>query len=155
MEFHANNPIASELAQTFLRFRRFGFHNKEHSLGMRPSEFMMLAVLVHSEAYKERGAKISDLGNQMQITPAAVTHMIDPLVSNKFVQRFDDSSDRRIVLIKPTKKGIDTVNSMAMRLVEKCERLTGFLGEKDSKELLRLMNLTFSFFEEKKDGKKG
>jgi DNA-binding MarR family transcriptional regulator len=150
MELHASNPLAEELAQMLLHFRRFGPHNKESSLGMRPSEYMMLAMLVHSESFRERGAKISDLGNRMQITPAAVTHMIDPLVASNFVERLDDSSDRRIVLIRPTPKGIDVVNSMVSRIIKKCEGLTAFLGEKDSKELLRLLNLTFTFFDEKK-----
>ena len=42
----------------------------------------------------------------MQVTPAAVTHLINDLEKSDYVERVSDPSDPRIVLIRPTKAGL-------------------------------------------------
>lgn len=149
MDDNFKDPLAQELAQTLINFKRSGFH-KDHSLDIRESEFMMLATIVYSISLESKGIKISDLSNKLHITPAAVTHIIDTLVKKKYVERQNDPSDRRLVLIKPTDKGIDLVNSIKTRLIKKCEELVNYLGKKDSKELIRLVAMTFDYLNKSK-----
>jgi DNA-binding MarR family transcriptional regulator len=145
MKPHKSNKIAEELAQVLLRFKKFGPQHKESRLGVRPSEFVMLAILVHSKEYSANGAKSSELSAQMKITPAAVSHLINSLAIQSYVERLDDASDRRIVLIKPTEKAKEKVDSIVLRLVKKCEGLAESIGEKDTLELIRLLGLAFDF----------
>jgi DNA-binding MarR family transcriptional regulator len=140
----SGNSIARELAETLLQMKRFGLH-KKHNPDIRQSEIIMLWILVHSPN-QSNGIKISDISTKMQITPAAVTHIMNTLVKRKYVERFGDPTDRRIVLIKATKKGIAVIESKKAILIQKWEELSVYLGQKDSSELIRLLNLTFGFF---------
>jgi DNA-binding MarR family transcriptional regulator len=149
MKNDIKKSLAREIAQTFINFKRFGIQ-KDHGLGMRQSEFMMLHTIAYSNPDIARGVKITELGNQLQITPAAVSHIIEALVEKKFVERFSDPADRRLVLIKLTEKGTEIINSMKIRFVKKCEELIGFIGEKDSQDLVRILTKTFNFFANKK-----
>ena len=148
METDFKNLMAQEIAQTFINFKKLGF-KKDHGIGIRQSEFMLLTTLVQLSSESFKGIKISELGSQLQITPAGVTHIIDTLVEKKLVERKTDPSDRRLVLIKATEKGTEVVNSMQLRFIKRCEDLASFLGEKDSRELIRLLSKTFNFFNQK------
>jgi DNA-binding MarR family transcriptional regulator len=150
MNGHLKSSLGEEIAQTILQFKRFG-PKKDTHLGIRQSEFMILSMLVHSPQFKSKGAKITELGVIMKVTPAAVTHMIATLASKEYVERDGDATDRRLVLVKPTEKGKALVETMVMRLVKRCEGMADFLGEKDSRELIRLMNKSFSYLSEEKE----
>jgi DNA-binding MarR family transcriptional regulator len=143
-----SHALAQEIEEVLIRFRRLGLQHKESNSGIRPSEMMMLTTLVHHVPFSTKGAKITDLGTLLQITPAAVTHIIDTLVEKGFVERLGDPADRRIVLIKPTAKGLATVASFVTRFNQKCVALAEYLGEQDSRELIRLLNLSLTFFYE-------
>jgi DNA-binding MarR family transcriptional regulator len=145
MNQQLKSSIGENLALTLLRFKRFGFHGNTKA-GIRQSEFMMLATIVHSDEFRTKGAKTTELSTHLRITPSGVTHIIASLVGKNYVERLGDSSDRRIVLIKPTAEGKKLVDSMVMRIVKRCEGLADYLGEKDSKELIRLLGLAFGFF---------
>ena len=49
------------------------------------------------------------LTEDLCVSTAAATNVVDRLVQLKLVQRFRDSRDRRVVLVKPTAKGRRTV----------------------------------------------
>ncbi len=146
MNKQTSRTLAEDLAQVLLRFKKLGPPHKE-KMGVRPSEFIMLVILVHSDTFSTKGAKSSELSAMMKITPAAVSHIINSLAMGSYVERLDDSSDRRIVLIKPTEKGRTLVDSVTLRIIEKCEGLATFLGEKDARELVRLIGLAYDFLE--------
>jgi DNA-binding MarR family transcriptional regulator len=140
---------AEDLAKILMRFKKIGFQ-KNSKMMMRPSEYIVLNTIVSYSLDNPKGIRISDLSSKMQITPAAVTHMMESLVNKEFVERSGDPSDRRIVLIKPTKTGIETVRSMELRFVKKCEDIINYLGPKDSKEFIRLVTLTINYLADEK-----
>ena len=106
---------------------------------------ILLSQLSMLVANSEKGIKVSDLSNHMQITPAAATHIIDILVEKDFVERKSDLNDRRIVLISLTESGQETLKNIDNKIMKKFSGLVDFLGENDSKELIRLLSLTFDF----------
>ena len=150
MKNNSKKQLANELAQTLINFKRFGIQ-KDHGLEIRQSEFMMLSVIVYSTEKDSKGVKITELGAKSQVTPAAVTHIIDTLVEKKYVERFDDPADRRVVLIKPTEKGKELMDSMKIRLINRCEEIVGFLGEDDSREFVRITAKLCSYFSKKEN----
>ncbi|MHB9094974.1 MAG: MarR family winged helix-turn-helix transcriptional regulator, partial [Eubacteriales bacterium] len=108
-------------------------------------------TLIHCAGPDCRGIKISDLSTQLQITPAGVTHMINSLEEGGYVERLADSADRRVVLVKPTAKGKQVIESMKVEHLEKLKGLVGSLGEQDSKELIRLLSSTLTYLKERRD----
>jgi DNA-binding MarR family transcriptional regulator len=145
------NLLAQEFAQILIRLRRVRMQSKDRGLRMRPSELMMLSALVHSDTTEERGTRPSDMGTKLQITRAAVTHCVNSLVAGDFVERVRDPLDRRIVRIKPTGKGMREANAMKTRLIEHCEGLVAYLGERDSRQLIRLLGKALLYLNERRE----
>lgn len=140
--------LAQELASTIAQFWRVGRPHGSYQ-GIKQSEFMLLVAMTHCTAPDSRGIKISDLSTRMQITPAAVTHMINSLEKGEYVERLADPSDRRIVLVRPTAKGERIIEGMQAQRLEALKGLIIYLGEQDSKEFIRLISSTLTFFKEK------
>lgn len=52
------------------------------------------------------------LASKLEVTPSAITVMIDRLVQNGFVERKHDELDRRIVLLEATAKGKEVLKEL-------------------------------------------
>lgn len=140
--------LAQELAHSIVRFRRLEWkHGSCQEL--RQSEFILLATIMRCIGPDSRGIKISDLSTRLQITPAGVTHVINSLEEGGYVERLDDSTDRRVVLVKPTTRGKQVIKLMKTELFEHLKGLINFLGEQESKELIRLLSSMFSYIKER------
>jgi DNA-binding MarR family transcriptional regulator len=88
---------------------------------------------------------ISEIANKIGVTLAAVTHQINTLEKQDLVKRLSDSGDRRVVLIELTKKGREQVVALKKEFAKKTQILAEFLGEKDTKELIRLVKKMSEF----------
>jgi DNA-binding MarR family transcriptional regulator len=137
--------LAQELVQMLSQFKQIG--SQAHAdQEVRQSEFRLLFTLLETDA---TGIKVSDLSMQMQITPGAVTHMLNPLEEGGYIARLADPADRRVVLVKLTDKGKHTVETLKAKFLEKLTGLVGFLGERDVRELLRLVSATLTYFKDR------
>ena len=140
--------LTQELAQTFAQFRRLGPpKGLPHSI--KPGEFFLLTTLINSIPPGANGLKASELSNRLQVTPAAVTHLINALEKVGHVERVSDPSDRRIVLIRPTDAGLKMMEVVNVQFLETLKGLIEFLGEDDSRELIRLVSLAMTYFKSK------
>ncbi|ADG83517.1 MarR family winged helix-turn-helix transcriptional regulator [Thermincola potens] len=142
--------LAQELARTIAQFKRLG-RPPGSSHGIRPSEFMLLVTLTQCPGADSEGLKVSDLSARMQITPAGVTHMINALEDGGYVERLADPTDRRVVLVKPTARAKQFIEDMNAKFLEDLKGLVGYLGEQDSKELIRLLSLALTYFRERRE----
>jgi len=124
--------LAQELARTIGQFKRLGSHGVMQK-EIRPSEFFLLANLVHSEGLT---------------SPGAVTHMINSLEEGGYVERLPSANDRRVVLIKATDEGKKIVDRMEAECLEDLKGLMGFLGEEDSKNLIRILSQVLTYYKE-------
>ena len=52
---------------------------------------------------------MSEIGNKLSIPKPHLTLFVDKLITEGFVERFNDSHDRRIINIKVTAKGIENL----------------------------------------------
>jgi DNA-binding MarR family transcriptional regulator len=68
--------------------------------GVTPTQLFVLGFLS-----KQGSCKISQLAEQMDVKPSAVTFMVDRLEQHKLVRREHDTKDRRVVNISLTKQG--------------------------------------------------
>lgn len=140
--------LTQELIRCFAQFKRIDWHEGSFN-GVKKSELLLLATMIEIMKDGRVGVKTSDLSSNLMVTPAAVTHMINSLEEGGFVERKSEPKDRRIVLVSPTEKGKHIMNLAKERFNKNFEELVNFLGIEDSKELTRLLNLIYEYFNKK------
>jgi len=138
--------LAQQLAQVLTQIKRVHWA-ADGDQKVRRSEFRALSALAYSD---ESGMKMSDLSTQMHITPAAATHMINSLEEGGYIERLADPNDRRVVLVRLTDKGRRTLQELKTQFLDTLSDLVAFLGEQDSKELVRLLSATLTYFRNKR-----
>jgi DNA-binding MarR family transcriptional regulator len=139
------SPLATQLARVLFQFDRIS-PSLGNQNGLRKSEFVFLAALTRYAEPGSAGIKASDLSNLLEVTPGAVSHMINVLEKNGYVERVSDPRDRRIVLIHPTDSGLAILEEAYQQLLVGLTGLVDYLGESDSREFIRLFTQTLVYF---------
>lgn len=150
MPIYEKSKLAHELFRTIANFFRI-VKKPSTCQQIKQSEYMLLVAMKNFEQVDYKGVKISDLSHLMQITPAAITHMINSLEEGGCVERLADSKDRRVVLVKPTVKGNKIVKKMHEEKLELLQGLVNYLGEHDTEELIRIITSAITYFEERRN----
>jgi DNA-binding MarR family transcriptional regulator len=114
--------------------------------GLTRSEYELLVMLVMSLDSDQQAFTVTELSNLLQITPAGVTHLINPLEEAGYIERLQNRKDRRIVRIGLTEKGTQVAQSLISEVQENLIGLVNYLGEEDSRTLIRLMSKSIEFF---------
>ena len=114
--------------------------------GLTRSEYELLVMLVICLDGEKKALTVTEISNLLQITPAGVTHLINPLEGAGYIERLQDPSDRRVVLIGLTDKGTQVAETLISEVQENLIGLVNHLGEEDSKTLIRLMSKAIEFF---------
>ncbi|OGW83257.1 MAG: hypothetical protein A3C47_02180 [Omnitrophica bacterium RIFCSPHIGHO2_02_FULL_51_18] len=76
------------------------------------SPVTMNALLVIKHVGKNKGLPQSELCKKIIVTAGNITRLVDRLEKNKFVERVSLTGDRRVNLIKVTKKASDLLNKV-------------------------------------------
>jgi DNA-binding MarR family transcriptional regulator len=92
---------------------------------------------------------MSDLGEELGVTPRNVTKLVDELEAEGLVRRLPHPSDRRATLIELTKKGREEVAEGYAEYIALTSELFSVLSEEDQWELIRLMDLLYDGLESK------
>ena len=114
--------------------------------GLTRSEYELLVMLVMSLDSDNKAFTVTEISNLLQITPAGVTHLINPLEDAEYIERLHDPNDRRIVRIGLTDKGANVAKTLVSEVQENLIGMVNYLGEEDSKTLIRLMSKAIEFF---------
>jgi DNA-binding MarR family transcriptional regulator len=138
--------LTQELFQIMKRFPRPKL--KQSSIdGLTRSEYELLVMLVMNLDEHKTALSVSELSDLLIITPAGVTHLINPLEDRGYIKRLPDRNDRRIVLIGLTEKGTEVGEALIAEVQEQLIGLVNHLGEEDSKTLVHLMSRVIEFFD--------
>lgn len=111
-----------------------------------PAEFMMLnAINEKMNHNKEKnsdqvGIKASELSEKLQTTKPATSKMLKNLEEKGYILRITDTKDRRVVYINLTESGLAIIKNAFARMHELSMRAMAQLGEKDTEELIRILN---------------
>jgi DNA-binding MarR family transcriptional regulator len=140
--------LTQDLFQLMKRFPRPKL--KQSSIdGLTRSEYELLVMLVMNLDNASKALTVTEISNLLQITPAGVTHLINPLEEAGYIERLQDRNDRRIVRIGLTDKGSRVAEALISEVQENLIGLVNHLGEEDSKTLIRLMSQAIEFFTSK------
>ena len=116
--------------------------------GFKRREYDLLVLLSLNLDADTKALSVSELSNLLQITPAGVTHLLNPLEDMGCIERLRDPNDRRVVLISLTDKGQDIAADLIIGAQEKLMGLIEHLGEEDSRTLVRLMLKMIAYLSE-------
>ncbi len=114
--------------------------------GLTRSEYELLVMLVMNFDGDKKALTVTEISSLLQITPAGVTHLINPLEETGYIERLQDPNDRRIVRIGLTKKGVQVAEALILEVQEQLIGLIDYLGEEDSRTLIRLMSQAIDYF---------
>jgi DNA-binding MarR family transcriptional regulator len=138
--------LTQELFQIMKRFPRPKLRQSSID-GLTRSEYELLVMLVMNLDENKTALSVSELADLLIITPAGVTHLINPLEDRGYIKRLQDRKDRRIVLIGLTDKGTEVAEALIAEVQEQLIGLVNHLGEEDSKTLVHLMSRAIDFFD--------
>ena len=114
--------------------------------GLTRSEYELLATLMLNLDDEKTALSVTEISSLLQITPAGVTHLINPLEEKGYVERLPAPNDRRIVLIGLTDKGTEAAEALIAEIRKQMIGLVNYLGEEDSQTFVRLMSRVIEFF---------
>jgi len=137
--------LSHDLFQIVKKFLRLDLKQKSID-GLTRSEQELLVMLVMNFDETQKMLTITEISNHLQITPAGVTQLINPLEKTGYIERLPDSHDRRIVRVGLTDKGTEKTTLLILDAQEKMVELVKLLGEEDSKTFIRLMSRAIEFF---------
>ncbi|MEU6664285.1 MarR family transcriptional regulator [Streptomyces sp. NPDC046821] len=107
-EFQDLDPQVEQIVSTLGRLNRrmnVAYGRQTANLGITNAEWEVLKALVLSGAPYRMGP--GDLAKRLGLTPAAMTHRIDRLVTEGLATRDRDESNRVRVIVELTKEGRD------------------------------------------------
>jgi DNA-binding MarR family transcriptional regulator len=140
--------IAQDFIKIITKFKKIGF-SPNPNYPLRQSEYMLLFTLSNCISEDLLGMKVSELSGILNITPAAVTHMVNSLEKEGYIDRVSSENDRRIIYIKPTGKGNMLIGAMNANFYEILNQTINFVGEDDAKEFIRILWKVTGFIEQK------
>jgi DNA-binding MarR family transcriptional regulator len=139
-----NSYLIKELFQFIKRLPRLSLH-LEHTEGLTRSEYSLLTVLRFNISEERKILSASEITSLMQITPAAGTHLFNPLERAGYIYREPDLKDRRVSLIGLTEKGFKLTDELIADVQDQLNGLIELLGEEDSKTFVRLLSKVYDY----------
>lgn len=101
------------------------------------SKFNMMMVVKHEGGKK--GISQVDVGKKLVVTASNMTKQIDKLIAEDMVERFALKGDRRVNLVKITKKGSDLLDKIWPGYIETVNDIAGKLSIEERKTLTNIL----------------
>ncbi|MBU0478979.1 MarR family transcriptional regulator [bacterium] len=91
---------------------------------------------------------LSQLSKKVSLSPSMITGVIDQLENGDLVKRVRNSTDRRVILIKLTEKGKDTLKNAPLSIQKKLVNALSAIKKEEkieiNKSLLKLLSMMVS-----------
>jgi MarR family 2-MHQ and catechol resistance regulon transcriptional repressor len=104
---------------------------------LTPAKFNAMMVIKH--AGRENGLSQIDIGRRLIVTASNMTRLLDKLEKEEYIERFSREGDRRVNLIKISKKGSDILNRVWPGYHTKILDIANSMDKEDLKEISQLL----------------
>ena len=152
---HETAQKLSELLQDFVRLQprmappehlqRFRQQMEGLSTGSTtPEDYEFLLRVFMVLAYSEEPPTMGELSESLHVPLSTATRIVEWLVRAEFVERLSDPSDRRVVRVRMTEKGIQIYQ---FGITYNIQRIAKLLGGFSSEEQQQLINLAGKLLE--------
>ncbi|MEW6723322.1 MAG: MarR family transcriptional regulator [Bacillota bacterium] len=116
------------------------------NLGCTPAQFQVLWHLSHHRPWR-----MSDLAQHLAVSQASLTIMVDRLIADNLVERTRSQTDRRVVLVSLTDKGMGVVSNYRQLVLKRSSALVDRFSEAEQDELLKALTTTIGYLEKMKE----
>jgi DNA-binding MarR family transcriptional regulator len=130
------NNISSDLLNLVFLLSARIFNPSQMSKGM-PIPHSHMKVIIHIEM--SGPCPVSKIANDLIISKPNMTPIIDNLISEGYVNRFNDPNDRRVIMIEATEKGIALLKESRLKLKNLLFEKISVLSDEDLKSLMVLI----------------
>ncbi len=103
---------------------------------LTPAKFNAMMVIKH--AGREKGLSQIDIGRRLIVTASNMTRLLDKLEKEGYIERFAREGDRRVKLIKISKKGSDVLDKVWPGYHKQMANIANLLNRD---ELMKISNL--------------
>ena len=146
-----NEEVAKTLMKTLTQFRRMAKHPHgppQHGPfeGLKPSDIGLLHLLSHHGEDHPQGSRISELSEQLKVTPSSVTQQVTSLENAGLVVRRMDPEDRRSVLVSLTDMGKESLRASFEHFIAMFTGLVDHMGAERGMQLNDLMAEAIEYF---------
>ena len=126
------NNISNDLYMLLLSLNKRIFNHEEmlKNCNLPPSHVKALFYLIHNGP-----RAISQIGNDLSISKPNMTPIIDKLVSEGLINRFQDPNDRRVIRIQATEAACNFLKEREQRVKSNLIKKISPLSDDDLKEL--------------------
>ncbi|MGB9793252.1 MAG: MarR family winged helix-turn-helix transcriptional regulator, partial [Thermacetogeniaceae bacterium] len=114
--------------------------------GLSGAEMMVLWKMNKRGTYR-----VTDLAQEICVSPSTLTGILDRLVEKGLLQRFPDPDDRRSVLLKGSPQLKDFIDKVTASLEEELSKIFGKMPETDYKRIVEDLELLLKYLEGEKD----
>lgn len=104
-----------------------------------PGRYLMMTIL----EFRSEGAKPSELAEQLGVTQATVTGLLDGLERSGFARRKEHSKDKRACVAHLTEKGRKFVAKVRPEINKKIQNLYASVSDADKSQLIVLLEKVF------------
>ncbi|MDK2856864.1 MAG: MarR family transcriptional regulator, and catechol-resistance regulon repressor [Bacillota bacterium] len=112
------------------------FNNHFRKYGISDAKFNVLVILYKNP---EKCMMLSEIGEEMLVTKANITGLIDRLERQGFVRRIRDETDRRKIKAAMTEKGKRFTEEIIERYKEWSARMVRVLSDGEKSQLIDIM----------------
>jgi DNA-binding MarR family transcriptional regulator len=144
-----SKELIEELVNTFMNFKRVKFQNATSFGGLTHNEKMILFIL--DDISKDNLVSLSVLRERIGLAPSTITPIITLLEEKGLIERNIDKNDRRNITLRISPKGEEYTNKVQKEIKDKMSKYIEYIGENDTKQLIRLISKTTDFFSRKED----
>ncbi|CAM3045986.1 MarR family winged helix-turn-helix transcriptional regulator [Sporolactobacillus spathodeae] len=124
--------IEHALAIMIRRFKKS--INENHTSNITAHEYVFLSCL-----FKKQQETASGLAKQFEVTPSYATIVVDKLIRSGYVQRRRSTTDRRIVELTVTDKGVKTYEALSVVRRQVLQQVFGKLNDDELMQMLQLV----------------
>lgn len=105
---------------------------------LTPAKFNTLMIIKHMG--KEAGLRQIEIGRRLIVTASNMTHLIDKLEKEGYVERVSLKGDRRVNIIKISKAGSDLLDKVWPGYQNKIQDLANLMPKNEIKQLTHLFD---------------
>lgn len=114
----------------YLHSKLFNPSGLAKSCSMPPSHMKVMFHLRHKGA-----SSVSEIAKRLLISKPNMTPIIDKLLSDGYVHRYNNPDDRRIIMVELTNKGEDFLKDQAQHIKNKLADIIAPLSDEDLQKL--------------------
>lgn len=104
---------------------------------LSPAKFNAMMIIKHKG--KDKGISQIEIGRHLIVTASNMTRLIDKLEREGFIERLNLEGDRRVNLIKISKKGSNLLDQVWSGYYKKIQELGKLLNQDELRQLARIL----------------